>query len=322
MKLDKFFMCDLGAEDGGGGGAPEVVADGSGNYTIKVNGQEKQVTLEDALRAAEKVGGADQRFNEASELKKEAERMREEAHQGIRMKDLYTKISTQAASRDEIVEYCDLMGVTEADRDYMLGEGETLKDVVDTAIEDTGSEMKMDNGTLQQLVDAIVTIDKKVSDLTSQSERVAPLVQERSDQDLLKQINNVLDKNEDFKYIIGKTDTAKVDSVSRTIADRCFNEVSTRLKGGVSLNASLLEDAVKKEVADVRSLRDTVQSSDAKNIAIGIGSRGAFIDPSIVDSVSLDEKIDVTGDGDQAAAFAKGFVQHLKREGLEGARTR
>lgn len=48
-------------------------------YKVKVNGVEQEVPVADLLKAYEKVGGADQRFEEAARLRREAELLKEQA---------------------------------------------------------------------------------------------------------------------------------------------------------------------------------------------------------------------------------------------------
>jgi len=99
------------------GAAPETPApakeepdeeDAPQTFTVTVNGEKRTITLEEALKAYEKVTGADEKFRAAADLAKQAQK-------GIRISELLEKGRREPLSQSELIEYANLLGIPQED---------------------------------------------------------------------------------------------------------------------------------------------------------------------------------------------------------------
>ena len=80
-------------------------------YEVIVKGQTRQVTLEELKTLATKSAGADEAFRQAAEIRKEAERLKAEAGEGARVRELIQKTKAGTITSEEVEEYAQLLGV-------------------------------------------------------------------------------------------------------------------------------------------------------------------------------------------------------------------
>ena len=104
---------------GGGGNEPDKKEPPKDQtYELKVNGETRQVTLKEMQDLAQKASGADAKFEEASDLRKQAQ-------DGLRIKELFGRLSdgNQEPSETDIKEFAGMVGVDPAEfKEYLAGD--------------------------------------------------------------------------------------------------------------------------------------------------------------------------------------------------------
>jgi hypothetical protein len=81
-------------------------------HTITVDGETHTITVEEALKAAEKVGGADKKFEDAAKERKEAQKELEAAQKGVRIAKALEKVQVESPAEDDVKEFMEALGVT------------------------------------------------------------------------------------------------------------------------------------------------------------------------------------------------------------------
>lgn len=305
------------ADVGEGGGTPEVgdagtpdvgvMQTGTNTFKVKVDGQEKEVPVDELLLAYSKVGGAEKKFQEAAELRREADQMKSEAHNGIQAIQLYQKIMVGEADRDEVVSFCDIMNVSDADRKQLLGdEVEMSGNNKETQETNTGPDVSALMAELQALKD-------KVNSVEQQATQAAPVVSQYHEKILEDNLKNLLDKDPDLVYIIDKANADKAPKIVNQVLARCKREVIARIQAGAQLNPMLLDDVVRKESSSMKEYGDLIQSAPQN---MGVGGQ-APLGSSGFDSIPTDKKIKVAGEDNIGGAFARRFAQLQKLDALK-----
>ena len=126
------FFADDGDDTGGGGGGSgqeegqggeagseeEKKSDDSGTpqtYTVKVDGKEVEMTLDELKAKASEASGAQAKFQEAADL-------RTKAQDGLRLIELSAKMKDQTATQKDVNEFVRLVGGDPAELDRLMAE--------------------------------------------------------------------------------------------------------------------------------------------------------------------------------------------------------
>lgn len=123
-RFTRFYFAEEGGEEGAGGGGAGGGGEGGKSeeggkkageetlYDIKVDGQERKVTLDELRLLAEKAGGAEARFEAASTMRKEAER-------GLRIARALEKVKAENPKDEDVKEFYDAIGTPEQYQAYL-----------------------------------------------------------------------------------------------------------------------------------------------------------------------------------------------------------
>ena len=168
------------------------------SFGIKVDGVEKNVTLSEALKDAEKVGGADSKLREAAELRKSGA-------EGIALKETLAAFKAGTAGEEEITKFCDLMGIDK-------------KEMAELTKADPGKAA----GDPPEFAE-LSPDDRETMDQARQ------IQVERADQKIRDDVKNAVDKDEYFGKIVVETPKDKRENRGDAIKAMVHRAVRTKI---------------------------------------------------------------------------------------------
>ena len=218
-------------------------------YTIKIDGEERNLSIEELKTLASKSGGADKRFNEAAEAKKAAER-------GIRIEELTKSISTSDnPSEADIREYAGLIGVDPAEFMQYLKEGDPDPKPASKA---TTSDF---NKQFQEVMGASPAEVKAILEFS----------QQRHVNDARKEIREISDKAVDKDEIIGKMIVGEDrDEVLAAVKDMVAEDVLRKIQDGKPFGAEMVSATVQRVRSQLTKL-GIPKKSNQQPIVLGLG---------------------------------------------------
>ena len=192
-------------------------------HTIKVDGVDVILSIEELKERASKASGADARFQEAAAATKAAER-------GLRIETLTKSISKEdAPSEADIRELAGLLGVEPSEfMTQLKEEGPTPKPNTKTAIADFSAEFQ------------------KQFDMTPAEAKASwDFSQQRHVNDARKEIREISDKSVDKDEILGKMIVGEdKDEVLATVKDMVAEDVLRKIQDGKPFGAELVAASV------------------------------------------------------------------------------
>ena len=196
-------------------------------HQIKVNGETREVTLKEALELAQKSASADERFQEASKMK-------QEASEGIRYKELVTKLRDDSykPSEAEVRELASLVG---ADPDDFL-QGD---DDVDDSTNNTSAE-GIQPGQFSEM------FQKELGMPLSDAKAILAMSHESHIDTARNKIrgesNNAVDKDEILgKMMIGEHGKDRAEVIKEMVAEDVFKRITNGEPYGPELVAASVQ---------------------------------------------------------------------------------
>jgi len=245
------------------GGTPDPSKAGGGSlvakpesYTLNIDGESKVVTLEEMKTLATKAGGADKRFQEASEMKKQAEK-------GLKIGNLIDSMADNPTD-EQAKELALHLGIDPGEFMAYLNENETPQGG------DKGNKpAEAVRVSKQDIIDAMGFDPEKAKVTLERSET-------RQIEDAKKNLREIsdlaVDKDEIFgKMIIGD----KRDDRMSIIKDEVAEDVLRKIQDGVPYGAELVAGCVQKIRAKYTKF-GIPSTPDQFPIVLGMGPGGGL----------------------------------------------
>jgi hypothetical protein len=247
--------------------------------TVKVDGREKIYSREEAKKALEKVGGADARFQEAADLKKQAER-------GMRIDSLFARVQEGKANQQELSELAGLMNI-----DPAIFEG-TPPDEEPSKKGDPPRKV-----AFEDLPDDIQ------EDLKVTRERNIAYAKER----IKGEVKKAVDKDD----IIGKMNSVAKEAGNEefmaTVVDSVYEDVLRKIRSGIQHGPAEVLSSIQEERARLKRYGIPDKSAKQPALIMGLGKTDGL--PVEIDTQEPVERLESTD---------KGYEDNLVRRFFHG----
>jgi len=267
-------------------------------YEITVDGEKRQVTVEEMRNLAQKAAGADKRFEDAAKVRKEAE-------DGLRLKELYTRLSdgNHEPTESEVNELAGMLGVDPAEfAQYLAGDADE-----DADKGKGGEKGGFDDAAFDAALQARFGIPP------AEVKQRLDFSHERHIADARKEIRRISDEAVDKDTIFGKIKIGeKADDRISVIKDMVAEDVLGRIQNGEPFGAELVAASVQKIRAYLAKF-GSPGKPDQYPVVLGLGPSGGL--PAEVNSEEPIQRV--------SAADAKGednFVARYMQRGLKKLR--
>jgi hypothetical protein len=264
-------------------------------FDLTVNGERRSVTLEEMKTLAQKASGAESKFQEANELRKQAE-------DGIRMKGLIDRLSdgSHTPTDSEIKELSGMLGLDPEEFSAFLKE-ETAP-VDDPQDKGTG---KIDKQALIEALGFDPAEAKSILEYAHQGHI-------RDAKNEIRKISDeAVDKDPVFgKMIIGENGKDRSSSIKEMVAE----DVLRRIQDGQPFGTNLVAASVQKMRAHLTKF-GVPGRPDQYPVALGLGPGMGL--PAEVQSETPIKRVSAAEDGDES-----NFVSRVMQKGLQMLRSK
>jgi hypothetical protein len=263
-------------------------------FELTVDGEKKVVTIDEMRDLAQKSAGADKRFQEASELRKQAE-------DGLRMKTLVDRLSdgSHTPTSAEITELAGMIGVDPAEfAEYLASEEEDAAPAKGKSNPAEGLKL-----TKEQIIEAL-GFDP------AEAKAVLDYSHQRHVEDARKQIRDFSDQAVDKDEIFGKMivgENGKDRSVA--IKDMVAEDVLRRIQDGNPFGADLVAASIQKVRAHLTKFGIPGNPSQYP-VTLGLGPGGGL--PAEVQSETPIKRVSAAQDTDDSNFVARAMQRALK----------
>jgi len=264
-------------------------------YEIKVDGQVQKVTLQEALKAAEKVGGADARFREAKQVEPQARTM-------------YRRILDGVASEQEINRFADLMELTPEERQFLLPGEEP-----DTQTQQTQQTADATSGKKgkKEEPDVMSLLSKEDKEALEYARMARKTEQERV---FKENVLGAIDKASNISDIKGRIPEESWNDFKQDLYERCRSEVLVRLQvPGTKYGPELLNRVLESEINRIKKYGTLFQKKE-QPVNLGLGSSGSMDFQALVQDDKPVERV-AGSDPNYAENFAKRVAQRFLKLG-------
>jgi hypothetical protein len=290
-----------GSDDSSKGGGGGDKGDDSGSkkeesYTIKVDGQDRQVNLEELKTMAAKSGGADARFQEASDIKKSSEK-------GARIGDLIDSLSGDGDPSEAAVrELSGLIGVNPEEFLKYLGDG-------DTSTQKTDSSAKMSKDALSEAL----------TELLGRSPAEVQATLEHSNQRHVKsarvELREFSDQVVDKDEIIGKMIVGEgKEDVLTAVKDMVAEDVLRKIQDGEPYGAELVASSVQSVRAKLTKL-GIPNKPGQQPIVLGLGpGQGLPLDVQADEPIKRISAADDANEENLVARYLQSAIKFARQQ--------
>ena len=268
-------------------------------YELTVNGEKRSVTLEEMQELATKSAGADRKFQDASQMRKEAEK-------GIRIGQLVKSLE-ENPSEDDAKELASILGVNQDEFLEYLNESD---DDSTGKTEDKGKKTsvgKMSKVEFQEIFqDMFGMTPVEVKGRLDYSH-------ERHINDARKEIRKISDEAVDKDGIFGKmiVGEKREDRLS-VIKEMVAEDVLRKIQDGMPFGADMVAASVQKIRAHLTKFG--IPNKLGENpIVLGLGPSGGL--PTEVQADEPIKRVNAAEDGDE-----KNFVNRWMQKALQAVR--
>lgn len=266
-------------------------------YEITVDGEKRQLTIEELKEHAQKAAGADKKFEEAAKLRKEAS-------DGIRLKELVGRLSDgkHEPTESEVKELAGMIGADPSElTEYLAGESEGRDNGGGTGI----SEEEFDKVFTSKF--GFSPAEAKQREEYRHSKDV-----EAAKKEIRKISDEAVDKDEIFgKIKIGEKGDKAEDRIA-VIKDMVAEDVLRRVQNGESFGAELVAASVQKIRAYLTRF-GIPGKPEQYPVALGLGPSGGL--PAEVNS---EEPIQRVSSADENGE--PNFIARYMQKGLKSLR--
>jgi hypothetical protein len=255
-------------------------------FAVKVDGKEKQVSREDVIRAYEKAQGADERFREAAEIRKQAAL-------GLEIQQLYQKLSDQTATLDEQSRWAELFEMDENDLQQT------------TQMSTPAASGVMDETKLPDSVKRAVQIAERM-DAKSRAED--------DNRSFNEWAEFSIDKNENLGKITKDLDTPQKKAVREEVLRQTRNAVIVEISQGAKFGPEMVNRAVSTVVPQLEKFGNLFRKVNAP--IPGFGPTGNGLDLSGM-AIGDEPPKRVAGTDEN---YSRNFAQRLMHKLAKGNR--
>jgi len=213
---------------------PEPGAAAPETFTVKVDGQERQVSREEAIKAYEKAQGADERFREASDLRKQASL-------GLEIQQLYQKLSDDTASEAEQSRWAELFGM----------------DVNDLQNQQPPAAAQAPPSGDNKLPDRVEKTIKTVDRMEAQ--RAA----DEANRNFTDWAESALDKNETLGTLTKELEPGQKNQIREEVMRQVRNEVIVSMNQGEKLRPELVNRVMASAVTQLEKFGNLFRKVNA-----------------------------------------------------------
>ena len=290
---------DTGKEAGADTGTKET-KDGAGKaadtFTIKVNGEERTVNLEELTSLAQKSAGADAKFEEAAKKTKEAQ-------EGIHFRSLMTKIQ-DANYKPTEAEARELSGLLGVEPDEILA---YLKNEGDDEVGDNDNSTNTDR---DPGVEFSKSFQAEFGRSPAEVKEILNLSHVSHINEARKQIRAASDSAVDKDDVLGKMMIgAHAKERGSVIKDMVAEDVLRKIQDGEPYGPELVAASTQKVRAYLKKF-GTPGAPDLHPITMGQGPSVGL--PAEVQSETPIKRIGAAEDGDE-----ENFVNRMMQKGLK-----
>jgi len=282
---------DPGNKGGAGGGGNEPAPKPEPKdqtHTLKIDGEERQVTTQELVALAQKAGGAAKKFEDASSLKKQAE-------DGLRIQALMGRLSDGSNPSDgDIKELATLIGVDASEFATYLNDNTPAEGNKTTEI-DPEALAKVLGMKVEDLGKTGGNLDRSFH---SQVGEARQKIRDNSD--------NIVDKDEIFgKIKIGRGG----DKVIATVKEMVAEDVFRKIQDGEAFGTDLVAASIQKVRAYLMQM-GIPGKPDEHPLTLGLAPGGGL--PSEVTSDTPIQRVSSAEEGGE-----DNFVKRAMQKGLQ-----
>lgn len=279
------------ANKAGGGGSADDDKNKVETHTVKIDGVDVTLTLDELKEKASKSAGADARFQEAATATKTAER-------GIRVETLMKSISKADTPAEADVR--ELAGLLEIDPSELL----------DYTKDTDASKDKSSNKT--EDADFNAEFQKQMGATPAEVRAILEFSQTRHVNDARKEIRDISDKAVDKDEIIGKMIVGKdSDDVKVAVKDMVAEDVLRKIQDGKPFGAEMVAASVQRVRSQLTKLG--IPKKLTQQPFLGLGPSEGF--SSAIQADEPIERISSDKDGDE-----KNLVDRYMQKAVQTAR--
>ncbi len=296
------------ADDGGGGGgkdddkpADDKPADdkpkddkpAEAQFTLKVDGVERTVTRQEVIDLAQKADGADAKFQEAAQIRKDA------LH-GARIGALFTEAGNGGLSAKEASELGGLIGLDTADMEkFMVKAGKPLKK--DESPAGPGKKIAM-------------------MDLPEEAQRAVTAARKAEYKEAIRVITedckNLVDKDEIIVKLIDSTTVASdVPSKMAEATNMVFDDVQRRMLSGEQYGPELVAISVQSIRARLQKFGTPAKALEQPNIPLMMGLPQPSVLPAAVQAKEPIKRVGIEDD-----KYDENFLHRFQQSVVQSAK--
>ena len=279
------------------GGATEKKDDKAQTYDLTVGGEQRSVTLQEMQKLAEKAAGADKRFEDAAQMRKEAEK-------GLRITSLIESLS-QSPDETDARELATLLGVDPNDFVKWMDDGGERKppQKQDSDRASAVSKDALVAGLKELGLDPAEV--KSVLDYSHQRHIEAAKAEIRAKSD------EMVDKDSVFgKMIVGENKDARLEVIKDLVAE----DVLRKIQDGTPFGAELLTASVQKIRAHLTKFG--IPNKPERYPVMGLGPGQGL--PTEISTDETIERVSADKDDNESNLIAR-YMQKIWKGRREGA---
>jgi len=199
--------------------------------SMTIDGKTVEKTLEEVVKMAEKVGGADARFREAAEIRKAAQN-------GVEIMELKGKLEDGDASDEEIDRWVEIWDLTDDDKAFLKGEEPAAKNKPAPQKKDPvpprspGSEEKK-----VKFEDLDPRIQKSIQ-VSEEQDRA------QREREFKEEVAGAIKASDELKEILKKVEEKERGGISKFLQGQCESEVVARLFQGERYGTKFVKKTV------------------------------------------------------------------------------
>lgn len=284
---------------GGGGDDPEKKETEKETHTIKVRGETREVTLEEALKLAEKSAGLDEGFRQLSEKEKKAEK-------GLRLSQLVEELN-ENPSDESIKEMAVLLGMDPGELMEQLEDKNKGEDVKEG--NPTGNPANITPEQFTGAFKEIFGMEPQEAKFILDGSRDSQINAARTE--IRKSSDEAVDKDEVLGKMINMEEEKK-GSRSDVIKEMVAEDVLRRIQDGETFGSELLGKSIQKVRARITKF-GIPNKLDLHPINLG-QAPGEGLDAQILSDEPVDRGSHADNDGEDKA------VKYWLQRGLKALR--
>lgn len=267
-------------------------------YTIKVNGEERTMTLDELRKAAEKTGGADAKMEEAAQLRKQAEEAMALKHNLDRLKEsgdpqlLQSVMKDLGADEEVVQQVLDMVQKQQGQQGQQSQQGQEGQSG-ETITDENGNPIYIEPDDLSP------QLRKELDEFKQWKEQQTERSQKKEAAELRQEIQNKTYEGVDNDEIFGKIEN---DEQRQTVKDLVFKEVQRRVVADGESWPDVLEPALQSVRQIVQNFGSHGATAKQTGQAGPEGPTNPFANPAIGPAAALGQTAESTAPTERPSA--------------------